>query len=351
MQAAKPPFSEFTYTTLYLGGGTPSLIPPTFIGPLVPRLIETFDFAENAEMSFEANPGTVLADRLAAFKEAGFNRLTLGVQSFHDDELNFLTRIHNAAEAKQAVELARTAGFDNVGIDLIFGIPGQTLESWRRSLKEAVRILPEHVSMYGLTYETGTPLWQMKRDGGLNTCSDDLERDMYLLGKQMLGEAGYEHYEISNFALPGYRSRHNSAYWEHSPYLGLGPSAHSFDGVSRRWNVDNLDLYIKQLKAGHSPVQEYEELSRSLRLEEMLLLGLRRKEGVDLQALQSVAELSIEKLLLLISDHAGGVANVAPFEATSGGALLTECDGFLGLTREGLLLYDSVCQVLFRVIK
>lgn len=350
MQAAKPPFSDFSYNTLYFGGGTPSLIPPVSLALLVQRLTEVFNFSGNAEISFEANPGTILLDRLQAFKEAGFNRLTLGVQSFHDDELAFLTRIHSADEAKQAIDMARSCGFDNIGIDLIFGIPGQSLGSWRASLDQTLRILPEHVSVYGLTYEAGTPLSRLERVGRLSKCSDDLERDMYLLGRQMLTEAGYEHYEISNFALPGYRSRHNSAYWNHSPYLGLGPSAHSFDGVIRRWNVDNLDLYINRLSVQHSPVLGSEELSRRLRLEEMLLLGLRRMEGVNLQALQAVSEITTARLLSLIGEHFGAVADVAVFDESNDEALLTKHDGCLGLTRAGLLLYDSVCQVLFRVL-
>jgi len=351
MQAANPPFSEFTYSTLYVGGGTPSLIPPTFLASLVQRLTGKFDFIKNIEMSFEANPGTILRDRLKAFKEAGFNRLTLGVQSFHNDELNFLTRIHSAGEAIQAIELARAADFDNIGIDLIFGIPGQSLDSWKASLAQAIGILPEHISVYGLTYESGTPLWRLERNGRVDKCSDDLERDMFLLGRRMLTEAGYEHYEISNFALPGYRSRHNSGYWNHNPYLGLGPSAHSFDGAGRRWNVDDLDLYVHRLQAHQSPVQSGEEMTRRLKLEEMLLLGLRRKEGVNLDALLRVAKISSEKLSILINEQIGAVADVAPFAESDDGALLTEYGGRLGLTQAGLLLYDSVCQVLFRVIK
>lgn len=351
MQAANPPFSELTYNTLYLGGGTPSLIPPTFLAPLVQRLTETFDFAKNAEISFEANPGTVLVDRVQAFKEAGFNRLTLGVQSFQDDELAFLTRIHSADEAKQAIDLARACGFDNIGIDLIFGIPGQTLDAWSFSLQEAVRILPEHISIYGLTYESGTPLWRLERGGSVKKCSENLEREMLLLGSQTLTEAGYEHYEISNFALPGYRSRHNSAYWNRSPYLGLGPAAHSFDGAMRKWNVDDLDAYMSLLKAQRPPLQNSETLSRRLQLEEIVLLGLRRIEGIDLEVFQRHSDLSPARLLSLIDERIGPVADVAPFEESSDGALLTERSGFLGLTQAGLLLYDSVCQALFRVLK
>ena len=351
IQSMTPFVAEREFSTLYLGGGTPSLISTKYLDPLIRRLKDAFKFDSEAEFSFEANPGAILKDRLQAFRQVGFNRLTIGVQSFNDSELRFLTRIHSAADAKQAVHLARESGFENIGIDLIFGIPGQTATSWRTSLDAAIGSRAEHISLYGLTYETNTPLWRLEQARKVKKCDESLERDMLLLGIEVLENAGYEQYEISNFSLPGRRSRHNSAYWLGAPYLGLGPSAHSYDGLKRWWNVDDIHTYSKMLKKDQLPIAGSEKLDLTIKLHELILLGLRRVEGVDLASMQRITGTTVDKHIQQISQAMGAPDNVDSFAKSKRGALLTITSGSLCLTREGLLLYDSVCGELFKVIK
>jgi oxygen-independent coproporphyrinogen III oxidase len=349
IQAESSYFSNRTFSTLYVGGGTPSLISTKYLEPLITRLRKSFDFSNDAEFSFEANPGVILTNRLDAFKDVGFNRLTIGIQSFNDAELAFLTRIHSAKEAVQAIQLARDWGFNNIGIDLIFGIPGQTMATWRASLEEAIRLLPEHISMYGLTYEAQTPLWRLAQDKKIIKCNDDLERDMFLFGIDTLKNAGYEHYEISNFARPGFRSKHNSSYWDGSSYLGLGPSAHSFSTEKRWWNVGDLSQYINKLKTDQIPVAGSEDIGSDEMLHELILLGLRRIEGIDLNLLQRLTERSAEELIEQVVENIGDIDSVDSFAKPGKNALLTKVSDSLCLTQEGLLLYDSVCEELFKL--
>jgi len=344
------PATDYKFSTLYIGGGTPSLMSAEHLYQLGRRLRAVFRFSQNAEWSFEANPGALLDRRLAEFKDAGFNRLTLGVQSFHDSELQFLTRIHSARQAEEAVVLAHESGFENIGIDLIFGIPGQTLETWRSTLERAVQLSPTHISIYGLTYETNTPLWRMQKQGRVARCDELKEREMLLLGLELLKRAGYEHYEISNFAKPGFRSRHNSAYWDGIPFIGLGPSAHSFDGDRRWWNVSDIHRYARELASAKLPIEGGEELDKQARLNELVLLGLRRREGIDLEKLEKTSGRMRDELLTGIEQRVGTIAATPSFAKSNDNALLTLVDDSLCLTRQGLLLYDSLCRALFKVI-
>lgn len=343
---AQPPFSELTFDTVYLGGGTPSLLTPEQVNDILQHLARVYRLAEQPELSLEANPGTVLVERLAGYRAAGINRLTLGVQSFDDDELRWLSRIHNSAEAVDAVRHARAVGFDNIGLDLIFGIPGQTPASWRASLSQALRLAPEHLSVYGLTYEANTPLWRQWQQGKIQRCVEDNEREFFLMAAEMLTAAGYEHYEISNYALPGKRSQHNQHYWDHRPYLGLGPSAHSFDGRRRWWNVRSLTGYIDGVTRGVGAVAESEDITLPMRRNETILLGLRRSEGIDLETWRSAYGFD----LLSIAQELAikfGIENRAPFTSSAGSALLAFDGRRLGLTLEGVLLYDSICEAFF----
>ena len=339
-----PAFSKLTFDTVYFGGGTPSLLAPEQVGGILQHLAQVFRFHEAPELSLEANPGTAPVERLAGYRTAGVNRLTLGVQSFDDEELRTLSRIHSSTEAVDAVEHARAVGFDNIGLDLIFGIPGQTPSSWRATLSQALRLAPEHLSIYGLTYEPNTPLWRQWQQGQIQRCAEEREREYFLLAAELLTAAGYEHYEISNYALPGKRSKHNQHYWDHSAYLGLGPSAHSFDGRRRLWNVPSLTGYIDAVERGAGAVAGSEDLTLSMRRTETLLLGLRRSDGVDLASWQSVYGFD---LLPIAQDLAVtfGIENRAPFAASAGSALLAYDGRRLGLTLDGVLLYDSICKV------
>ncbi len=235
-------------------------------------------------MTLEANPGTVDRAKLQAFRRAGVNRLSIGIQSFDDEELKFLTRIHSAEEGRQAVAFAREAGFENVSIDLIFALPGQTTEKWRQHLEEAIALGPRHISAYSLIVEHGTPLARMVRSKLVSPLPLEAEAEMYELTMETLRQAGYEHYEVSNYALPGFRSRHNGNYWNHSNYLGLGPSAHSFWSGRRWWNFANLGTYCSRLEGDSLPVAGEELLSEGELLDEAVMLGL-RSGGIDLDRL------------------------------------------------------------------
>jgi oxygen-independent coproporphyrinogen III oxidase len=343
----RTPFSEVTFSTIYFGGGTPSLMHPDQVKRILDILHQSFHFSPSPEISLEANPGTVLARNLQGFRNAGVNRLTLGVQSFVDEELRFLTRIHSATEAVDAFHHVRDAGFDNIGLDLIFGIPGQTQNSWEMSLGEAIELHPEHLSLYGLTYEQNTPLWQQLTQGKIRRCPEETERNFFLQASTLTTEAGYEHYEIANYALPGKRSQHNQKYWDYSSYLGLGPSAHSFDGSSRWWNVRNVDEYINNCVKGTGAVQSSEEITMQKQAEEWILLGLRRREGIDLSAWQAAFGYDLWPIVESLAADLGGIDATEPFQPSSTAALFTHRGDRLGLTLQGVLLYDSICERLF----
>lgn len=277
--------------TLYFGGGTPTVLPAAELASAAAGLRRILGIGDGAEATVEANPETLDADKLSRLRAAGFNRLSLGVQSWDDACLTGLGRRHTAAEAERAFRLARAAGFTNVGIDLMYGIPGQTAAAWRETLARTVALGPEHVSAYSLQIEEGTPFGRWAREGRLSAPdpggagalpADDAAAEMYARAREVLGAAGYEHYEISNFAKPGFRSRHNQVYWRNGEYLGLGPGASShLDG--RRWtNVRRLDRWRAALAAGALPAAEEERLSREREMSDTVLLGLRLLEGVSL---------------------------------------------------------------------
>ena len=278
--------------TVFFGGGTPSLLEPAQLETILTDLRTGFSLATDAEISLEANPGTVTLEKLAAFRSLGVNRVSLGIQSFHDADLGFLGRIHDGAQALECLALARAAGFGNVGLDLIYGIPGQNLPGWDENLRRAVDLAPEHLSAYCLIVEEQTPLHRMVEAGRVRVTPTDLEAALYERAMERLEAAGYEHYEVSNYARPGYRCRHNGAYWSHRAYLGFGPSAHSFrlanDGKHARrwWNVADLGEYSSRLGRGIVPVESEEQLGPAQLLRERIFLGL-RSGGLALDGLAS----------------------------------------------------------------
>jgi oxygen-independent coproporphyrinogen-3 oxidase len=337
-------FAGHCLSTLYLGGGTPSLLGIAELRQLLSGIATGFAFDEDIEITCEANPGTLTAGQLTKYRKAGVNRLSLGVQSFIDQELKILERIHSAQGATNAIGQSREAGFDNLGLDLIFGIPYQSLTSWQVSLEKATEIRPQHISMYGLTIEKGTPLACAVQEGKLAKCDEEQEREMYLMGKEMLESAGYDHYEISNFALPGFRSRHNQKYWDGSPFLSLGPSAHSFDGEKRWWNVRDVNRYCNALEQNALPIDGSEILTNEQNRLELIMLGLRRREGMSFAKWQRLTggEFLFEKGDI-IAELGGVDRETKPFSSSAADRLLTVQDGRLSLTCQGLLLYDSVC--------
>lgn len=271
--------------SVYFGGGTPSLLEPSQIGRILSLAGSLFGLSPHAEITLEANPGTVDGAKLSGFRGAGINRLSLGVQSFHDCLLALLGRVHSAAQAEQAVEAARKAGFGNIGIDLIHALPGQSMEIWREDLTRALELAPEHLSVYGLTVEEGTPFARRYADDR-DLPDEDLSADMFLVADDLLTSAGYEHYEIANYALPGYRSRHNGGYWRRDGYLGLGAGAHSLlrcGHGSRFGNSCDVDEYASAVTRGELPRRDLVELSQDDALAEFMFLGLRLADGVNFQ--------------------------------------------------------------------
>jgi len=271
------------FDTLYLGGGTPSLLAEGELNALWDSLHRHVTFSPEAEITLEANPDDLTPGIVKKYQELGINRLSLGVQSFADRELTFLGRRHTAHQAVQAITWARETGYAELGLDLIYGLPGQTLESWQGNLERALDFRPEHLSCYQLTFEEGTPLSQWLAAGRFQPLGEEEERELFLFTSMFLEEHGYLHYEISNFARGlENRSRHNRKYWQHAPYLGLGPGAHSFRNGQRWWNYRGIEQYCQALNREETPVAGREGLTPEQRRLEALYLGVRTTAGVEL---------------------------------------------------------------------
>jgi oxygen-independent coproporphyrinogen-3 oxidase len=269
--------------TIYFGGGTPSALAPEDIARILAAARGNLSIQDGAWVSFEANPEDVTAESVRDWRALGVRFLSLGIQSFDADALKFLGRRHTPEEARRSVETARAAGFDTISIDLIYGLPGQPFEIWRRTLEQAVALQPDHISCYQLTFHEGTPFGFRLAKGQMSELPEEAQGDIFLFTHEFLRDHGYPAYEVSNFARsPEHRSRHNQKYWHHIPYLGLGPSAHSFSGTHRWWNERKLGPYEKRLEAGERPIEESEELTREDLALEALMLGLRTADGIDL---------------------------------------------------------------------
>lgn len=318
--------------TLYLGGGTPSQLPLPLLSRLIDGLRESLDLSVVEEFTVEANPDDVTPKWCAAVAALGVNRVSMGVQSFEDQILRLIGRRHTARQAMDAVANLREAGISNISIDLIFGLPGQTVASWTVSVEQAIALKPQHISAYGLTYEEGTRLWRQREQGEVVEVPEEQCLEMYRVLVDELQAAGYEHYEISNFALPDYHSRHNSSYWDNTPYLGLGAAAHSYDGKVRRWNPHDLRQYMDKVLAGELAC-ELEELSRSERYDERVMLGLRTARGVDAERLRmDFGDVAWRYFIREVARH-----------VEAGNLRVTE-DGRYVLTRDGIMLSDSIIR-------
>ena len=274
--------------TLYFGGGTPSLLPPSVLSTILDQVDAGHGLDAATEITLEVNPGTVDLDYLKAVRSLGVNRLSMGIQSFDEGRLKFLSRIHSVSQARRAIEQARQAGFDNLGLDLIYGLPGETEDQRRQELEAALNYDPEHLSCYMLTFEPGTPLGDACQGNQFVPMDAEALSRAFLDVSRYLENQGYRHYEISNFAREGkgWYSRHNSAYWQMVPYRGYGPAAHSLDvgadGDWRRfWNLPDVGAYIRALDAGEAPGREVERLNRDQKIIEWIMVGLRTREGID----------------------------------------------------------------------
>lgn len=318
--------------TLYLGGGTPSQLPVPLLERLVTALNEIFDLSGVGEFTVEANPDDVTPDWCNALAGLGVNRVSMGVQSFEDHILRLIGRRHTARQAVEAVENLRRAGIDNISIDLIYGLPGQTLAFWAETVQQAIALHPQHISAYGLTYEEGTRLWHQRERGEVVEVPEEICLEMYAILMDRLGQAGYDHYEISNFALPGYCSRHNSSYWNDTPYLGLGAAAHSYDGSVRRANPCDLQQYIGDVMSGKLAC-EVETLTVGERYDERVMLGLRTARGVDADCLrQDFGEQAWRHFTREAERH------------IAAGNLHVTNDNHYVLTRDGIMLSDTVIR-------
>ncbi len=271
--------------TVYLGGGTPSLCPPELVAGLLDEVRTRVRLVPRAEITLEANPATADADRLRAFRSAGVNRLSIGVQSGDDEALRMLGRVHTAAQARELVASARSAGFPNVSCDLIYGLPGQTLERFQADLERVLSWEPDHLSLYALSLEPGTRLAERVAAGELPEPEEDAAADMYEWTRERLERSGYLQYELSNFSRKGLACRHNLNYWNNGDYLGFGPSAHSHIHGGRSWNLADPDAYLKAVEHGRSPREGSEKLKKKRRIAEEVMVGLRLTAGVPTRRL------------------------------------------------------------------
>lgn len=331
------------FETIFFGGGTPSLMEPEMVESIINLLRTTFWVASDAEITLETNPGTIDRKKFIGFRSAGVNRLSMGIQSFHEDDLLFLTRIHTSEEAVRAVELAKEIGFTNINVDLIFALPNQTFTRWEDNLQKAVRLSPQHISAYNLIIEKGTPLADMVKNNKVSPLSTDEEADLYEFTMEYLEGEGYEHYEVSNYAKPGFRSKHNANYWNRSNYLGFGPSAHSFWsiydtvgaiplGTNRRWwNVRSIKKYCEDLSVGKLPIAGEEILNLEQTIDEFVMLGL-RSSGVDLVQLKN--DLGVN----LLNDNDGTIKQLIDNN------LAVVDKQVLRLTQKGFLLCDEISK-------
>ena len=322
------------FSTVYLGGGTPSQLSPA----LLHRLFEHLEIGDKAnskelEITMECNPDDLTDDYAAALRDLPVNRISMGAQTFSDDRLRFLHRRHTSQQVSEAVERLRRFGIDNISIDLMFGFPGETLSDWEADIQQALALQVEHISAYSLMFEEGTPLYALREQGKVKEADEELSLKMYETLIDRLTAAGYEHYEISNFARPGFHSRHNSSYWDGTPYIGLGAAAHSYDIDSRWWNVSNVREYIRRVQHDESPIEETEVLNDETRYNDAVMTALRTREGLPLERLSesqrqyllSQARPHLERRLITMEDHR------------------------LRLTRQGLFVSDMVMSDLMMV--
>ncbi|MGD9898087.1 MAG: radical SAM family heme chaperone HemW [Calditrichaceae bacterium] len=322
---------DTVFDTLYLGGGTPSLLRQDELEPLFESLHKNLHFAENTEITIEANPGTISKESFRLYGALGINRLSIGIQSFSDAELKFLGRIHTAGQAINTVNLAREEDIRNISIDLIFALPGQTLKQWRQNLKTAMSLNPEHISAYNLIFEEGTPFYTSMLNGNIVPKQDGEESRFFSETIQFLAEKKYVHYEISNFARDeSLFSRHNYKYWNHTNYLGFGPSAHSFWGQKRWSNIRSVAQYVDGIQKGESPEVFSETLNTETRIFESIFLGLRTLSGVDLNRFESLYKTSFLDLYNKIVQDliADGFAEIS--------------GSHFRLTRKGLFICDEI---------
>lgn len=321
-------------STIYLGGGTPSLLQIADCRLLIEKIRSLFKVDEDTEITLEANPDDITKEKLSGWKDLGINRLSIGVQSFFDDDLHWMNRAHNATQAYKSIDLSQQYGFDNISIDLIYGTPNLTDKEWLQNLETANKLNVPHLSCYALTVEPNTALQKMIALHKKENIDAEKQSRQFELLMHWADQNNYEHYEISNFAKPGSRSRHNSSYWQGKSYLGLGPSAHSYNGSSRQWNIANNSLYIKGIEKNIIPFEK-EELTSTQKINEYIMTSLRTLEGIKLDNLE---KLSGETTIAIIHDAQKFISQ----------NLMERKNGSLVLTNKGKLFADGIASHLFR---
>jgi len=329
-------FLKEPVSTIYLGGGTPSILESTTIDLILQTIKTNFSVEAGAEITLEANPDDISIEKLTGWLSIGINRLSIGIQSFFEEDLVWMNRAHNAKQALRSVELARREGFDNLTIDLIYGTPTLTNDRWLQNLQKAISLQVPHLSCYALTVEPKTALHALIEKNKVANVDTDKQAVHFELLVAETEKHGYEQYEISNFAKPGFRSRHNSSYWQGKPYLGLGPSAHSFNGVSRQWNVANNALYINSLQNGTLRFEK-EELTKTNRFNEYVMTSLRTIEGLSIEKV--TAEFGEKSAATLLSSASKHIKNQHLFLN----------DQHLKITRDGRFLADGIAADLFQL--
>lgn len=315
--------------TIYFGGGTPSLLVIGELNEQIRKIKEFYPVAEEAEITLEANPDDITEEKLTAWKDIGINRLSIGIQSFFEEDLVWMNRAHNAQQAIDNLQLA-VKHFDNITLDLIYGHPLLANEKWKENIQKVINLNIPHISCYALTVEPKTPLSKLIKEKKKEDVESEKQAEQFLMLMDWLTTVGYEHYEISNFAKPGFRSKHNASYWQGKKYLGLGPSAHSFNGVSRQWNISNNNIYIDSLAKNEIPF-ETEILTSSQRLNEYIMTSLRTTEGLDLDK---------------ISEAFRNGLQAASRKFIDSGKLILKGNKLI-LTREGKLFADGIAAELF----
>jgi oxygen-independent coproporphyrinogen-3 oxidase len=322
--------------TIYFGGGTPSLVDVNAIESILKQIRKHFSIHPDAEITLEANPDDINKEKTRWWKEIGINRFSLGIQSFEDDYLKWMNRAHSASQSFQAIDIIRDTGFENFSIDLIYGTPGQSTEGWIKDLQTAIDLHIPHLSCYALTVEEKTALQHLIEKGEKENVNPEEQAERFQLLTELTSNAGYHHYEISNFALPGYESQHNSAYWEGVPYIGIGPSAHSYDGIKRKWNIANNITYTKAV-LDNTTVYEEEILSEKDRFNEYCMTAIRRSKGIEKR---KIIALSGEEGLTSIHKM------ILPYIESK---KVIEDENSWKLTNEGKFFADGIAASLFIV--
>ena len=315
--------------TIYLGGGTPSQLTEKELNEIFTSLYNIYKVKEDAEITLEANPDDLTPEYVSMLRRLPINRISMGIQTFQEETLKQLHRRHTARQAIEAFHRCREANFRNISIDLMYGLPGETLDTWKEDLQQAIALHPEHISAYHLIYEEGTALWKLREEHQVEEADEDLSVTLFKTLIDELKQAGYQHYEISNFCLPGLHSRHNSSYWTGKKYLGCGPSAHSYDGTSRQWNVSSLEKYIHAIHQG-KPDFEIEELDLYTRYNDFVITSIRTSWGMSLSHLRMVYGEELYRYCLRMSKP-----------HLSQGVLEIKEDT-LKLTQEGIFISDGI---------